>query len=308
MPDHRNVRVVVPASTANLGPGFDCLGLALSLHNEVELSLADSGLRVENEGEGASELPTGEENLIVRAARRLFEHVGKDVSGLHVRAVNRIPLAAGLGSSAATVVGALVAADRLVEAKLDQEQLLRLAYEMEGHVDNAAASLFGGLVLVAPDGPAALTRRVEIPPPRVVVTTPEFGLSTGSMREALPAQVPFEDAVFNMGRALMVVEALRTADYALLAAALRDRLHQSARSAHIRGYADVVSGALSAGASGAAISGAGPSLIAFAPSAHEAIAGAMVDAWRAVGIGARARILDVAPQGARVARSGGDEV
>lgn len=293
------VRVAVPASTANLGPGFDCLGLALGLHNELELETAE-GFEVSSEGEGADRLPGDERNMIVRAARRLYEHIGEPLPGLRVRATNRIPLAAGLGSSAATAVGALAGAARLAGAELGEAELLELAVELEGHADNAAASLLGGLVLVASGPEGTETRYVAIPPRRVVVATPGFGLSTAEMRAALPATVPLADAVFSMGRALLVVEALRAGDDGLLEKVLEDRLHQSHRGARIEGYAAVVAAARAAGALGVTISGAGPSLLAFCAAAHEEVGAAMVGAWRSAGVPARSRVLDVSAGGVTV--------
>jgi len=293
------VRVSVPASTANLGPGFDALGLALELRNEIEMEPTDSGRSIEVEGEGAGELPRDGSNLIFRAVDALLEHTGHGGGGLRVVARNRIPLAAGLGSSAATALGALAAANRVFATGLDDAAVLALAVRLEGHADNAAASQHGGLNLVVSDRDRPLVRRVGIPPQRVVVVTPDFGLSTGETRAALPRQVSLQDAVFNIGRALMVVEALRSADWELLGRAVADRLHQPHRAARIPGYAEVAEAGRRAGAVAVALSGGGPSLAAFGPDRHEAIGEAMVAAWRESGIGARPFVLEVAEQGLR---------
>jgi homoserine kinase len=291
------VRVSVPASTANLGPGFDALGLALELRNEIEMERADAGRRIEIEGEGAGELPRDSGNLIFRCVDALLERGGLPGSGLRVVARNAIPLAAGLGSSAATVVGALTAANRLYSAGLSPTEILVLAAGIEGHADNAAASLHGGLAIVATEGEQPLVRTLSLPPQRLVVVTPDFGLSTGETRAALPRQVPLEDAVFNLGRALLVVEALRDGDWALLGRAMDDRLHQPHRALRIPGYAEVCEAARRAGAAAVAISGAGPSLAAYGPESHAAVGEAMREAWRQRGVGARAFVLDVAERG-----------
>jgi homoserine kinase len=291
------VRVSVPASTANLGPGFDALGLALELRNEIEMELRGDERRIEIEGEGAEELPRDSTNLIFRCVDALLEHSGRAGAGLAVVARNRIPLASGLGSSAATAVGALAAANRLFGAGLDAGALLGLAARIEGHADNAAASLYGGLNLCVADRDRPLVRTVSVPAQRVVVVTPDFGLSTGETRAALPRQVSLSDAVFNIGRALLVVEALRSADWELLGRAVADRLHQPHRAARIPGYADVTAAARSAGAAAVAISGGGPSLAAFCPDGHQRIGDAMIAAWRGHGIGARCFVLDVAERG-----------
>lgn len=293
----KTVRLNVPASTANLGPGFDALGLALELRNTVEMGSIEEGLVVELEGEGADELPRDGENLMIRAAQALFDRIGRKPKGLKLQAVNRIPLRSGLGSSAAAVVGALAAANVLVDGGLSTDELLQLALGLEGHADNAAASFYGGLnVVTATDDGEVLVRQIPIPSLRVAVAHPSFGLSTQSMRQVLPKQVLLEDAAANIGHALLTVEALRTGDYALLGHVMSDRLHQSCRARHIPGFEQVVLAARKAGAAGVALSGAGPSVVAFAPSGHERIARAMVEAWADAGIEARDLTLSAAGQ------------
>lgn len=297
------VRVSVPASTANLGPGFDCLGLGLELRNELTLVPADAGLSFDIEGEGAETLPRNETNLLARAAGAVFDRLGRRPPGLRLHAINRIPLDAGLGSSAAAVVSALVGANALVEGDLTETKILELAHALEGHADNAAASLYGGLVLVAPARDAEsdfLIRRIELPGMRIVAGLPRFGLSTVAMRAALPRQVSLTDAVFNLGHALMTVEALRSGDFDLLSHAMEDRWHEPHRTPHVKGYAAVREAARRAGASAIALSGAGPTLVAFAPDGHDQIARAMADAWKRMDIVARGLVLDVAVQGVTV--------
>jgi homoserine kinase len=292
----KSVRLNVPASTANLGPGFDALGLALELRNTVEMESIEEGLVVEIEGEGADELPRDAENLMVKAARILFDRVGRKPKGLKLKAVNRIPLRSGLGSSAAAVVGALAAANVLVNGGLSTDVLLQLALDLEGHADNAAASFYGGLNVVAATEGEVLVRQIPIPSIRVAVALPSFGLSTQSMRQALPKEVPLKDAAANIGHALLTVEALRSGDYALLGRVMTDRLHQAHRARHIPGFEQVVRAARQAGAAAVALSGAGPSLVAFAPSGHDRIARAMVEAWAGAGIEARDLTMPVAEQ------------
>jgi homoserine kinase len=186
----RRVIVSVPASTANLGAGFDCLALALNLRNTV--TVVDwgegHGLDLEIEGEGAGSLPRDDDNLLARALRRLFDEVGRRPEGrLSLHAHNRIPLGSGLGSSAATIVAGLAAANALVGEPLGHAALLRLATEMEGHPDNAAAALSGGLALVSATGDEVMARTLRTPPLRVVVALPALHLSTAEARAALPA-------------------------------------------------------------------------------------------------------------------------
>ncbi len=293
------VRVTAAASTANLGPGFDSLGLALGLRNRIELSPADR-VAVEVQGEGADRLPRGGGNLVLRAANMLYQALGEKPPPLSLRAENAVPLGSGLGSSAAAVVSGLVAANVLSGGRLERGDLLRLAEEIEGHADNAAAALYGGLVIVAPGSQGPLARTVAIPPMQVAVTLPEMELATHAMRRALPELVPLADAAFNVGRAALVVEALRTGDYELLARAMEDRLHQPYRVPFLPGYGEVEAAARRAGAAAVALSGAGPAVVAFAPVGHEAIARAMAEAFRAAGVEARQFVLPVDVEGTRV--------
>jgi homoserine kinase len=295
----RKIRLSVPASSANLGPGFDALGMALELRNTLEMRVIEEGLAVEVEGEGLDELPRDDTNLMVKVAGAVFEKVGRRPSGLGLYCVNRIPLRSGLGSSAAAAVGAAAAANALVDGGLSTDELLWIASEWEGHADNAAASLHGGLNLVAVESGEVLVRNVSLPPMRVAVAQPNFGLSTQRMREVLPSRVPTEDAAYNLGHALLTVEALRSGEYNFLGKSMTDRLHQPFRAAHIAGYDSVIEAARRAGAAAVVLSGAGPSLIAFAPGGHERIARAMVEAWAGTGIEARGLALAVATEGVR---------
>lgn len=294
------VVVKAPASTANLGPGFDSLGLALALHNTLEMTPTARGTEVEIEGEGAGTLPRGARNLMVRAARRVFDSVGRSPGGLSLRVVNEIPLSSGLGSSAAATVAGLLAADAMTEANLSREELLRLAHGMEGHADNAAASLFGGLNLVSTVSDAPVALQVSIASLKLVVALPKVSLSTQEMRRALPRRVPLGDAVFNIGHALFTVEALRAGNYRLLEIAMADRLHQRHRLRFIPAGEAAMNAARKAGAAAVALSGAGPSLVAFAPDHHQRIVRAMTRSFRGAGLAVRTFVLNIDADGARV--------
>jgi homoserine kinase len=292
--------VLVPATTANLGPGFDCLGMALSLYLEVELEVIDHGLDIDIDGEGAAELTRDADNLIVRAAQRVFDRVGFQPSGLRLKSTNRMPLQGGLGSSSAAIVGGLVAANELTQRQLTRDDLLRLAIEIEGHPDNVAPALLGGLVIVAADDHGPIVDRVDVPDMKVVVINPGLRVATQTARRILPTEIPRADAIFNAGRVALVTLALSRGDLDLLGRAMDDRLHQPLRKFLIVGYDDVVNAAKAAGAQAVAISGSGPSLIAFARENHEAIAGAMRAAFAANQIESRTWILNVDRFGARV--------
>jgi len=296
----KKVSVSVPASTANLGAGFDCLALALGLRNTVELYETKQGLEIDVEGEGAERLATDTTHLTYRAARAVFEKVGRRPEGLRLHAVNGIPVGSGLGSSSAAIVGGLAAANALVEGRLTRKELLRLAHDIEGHPDNVAAALFGGLTLVSASGEELLVKSLPVPPLKVVIALPELKLSTAQARAALPQQVPLKDAVFNIGRALFTVQALIAGDFELLRWAMNDRLHQPYRKRLIPGFDAVMTEARKAGAVAVALSGAGPSLVAFAPDKHWDIAAAMKATFETEGLECRTFVLPVDRQGVQV--------
>ncbi len=261
------LRVTVPASSANLGPGFDAFGLALGLHDVVEVQLTDAGLKIEIADAGAGgveDVPTDETHLVVRAIRRTCEHLGFRVPGLHLRCFNAIPHARGLGSSAAAVVSGVAAGYALAERELDGDAL-QLAAEFEGHADNAAASLFGGLVLAWSDGPVFHAERLDLHSSlRPVVAVPEIRSSTEATRGLLPETVPHGEAAFNAGRAALAVHAL-TARPELLLTATEDRLHQGYRAPAYPASAALVD-TLRARGVPATISGAGPTVLALTTS------------------------------------------
>lgn len=262
--DH--VRVQVPATSANLGPGFDALGLALALYDELEVrALGSPGVTVEVVGEGAGEVPDDERHLVVQALRLALDHVGAPQTGLHLVCTNRVPHGRGLGSSAAAVVAGILAARGLVadSEALSDDVALRLAHELEGHPDNAAPALLGGATVawVEPDGPRAVRLRVheELAP---VVLVPQARLATRTARGVLPATVPHTDAASQAGRAALLVEALaRRPD--LLLPATEDRLHQAYREAVMPDSLALVR-ALRAHGVAAVVSGAGPTVLALA--------------------------------------------
>ena len=286
----------IPATTANLGPGFDCLGLALSLTNQVTVKIADAGLSIEVHGEGAESIATDETNLVFKSAERLFERVGRRPPGLQIIQNNQIPVSSGLGSSAAAVLAGLLAANTLLGFPLTDTKLLTLATDIEGHPDNVTPAFYGGLTLSLFDGEDLIVDHIPVPDMTVVVVLPVFDLLTIEARAALPAQVPLSDAVFNASRVGLLVRALGAGDYDRLRIAMQDRLHQPYRMSLIPGMQTVFNEALEAGAAGVVLSGAGPSVVAFASDNHEAIEKAMKEAFSAVGLESRSWILPIAPK------------
>jgi homoserine kinase len=266
------VRVRVPATSANLGPGFDALGLALALYDDVVVRIADEGLYVDVAGEGADSVPRTRRHLVVRALYAGFEALGGQPRGLEVVCANRIPHSRGLGSSAAAIVAGLVAARALVlggDETLDDPALLGLAAKLEGHPDNVAACLLGGLTLAwtPEEGPATAVRLPVSPALRPVVFVPATTSSTAKARKLLPESVPHPDAARNAARAGLLVHAL-AADPGLLLAATEDRLHQPYRAPAQPRTAGLVA-ALRADGVPAVVSGAGPSVLAFARPADD---------------------------------------
>jgi len=293
------VRVRVPATSANLGPGFDALGLALALYNEVTLEEADR-VSVAVEGEGSGRLDEGAKNVVARGIALAFEVAGRVFRGARVRCVNRIPLSRGLGSSAAAWVGGLVAANALMGEPLDREALLAAATRAEGHPDNVAAAILGGLAVSCADGPQVTA--VSLPVPREiewVVLVPETESSTREARALLPESVPRADAIFNVQRVSLLLAALGTGRADLLAQAMQDRLHQPYRLRLFPWMDAVAAAGREAGALGCVLSGAGPSMIAAArPRAGESVVRAMERALRGAGIGGRVLHLPVDATGA----------
>lgn len=268
----RRVVVDVPATSANLGAGYDVLALALDIRNRAEVERLDRpGLEVIVEGEGADDLPTDRHNrfyVAFEVGLRWALGAMPSQVGWRIRLANDIPLARGLGSSAAATVGGLLAADAMCGGGIiEPRRLLSLAAEIEGHADNAAGAILGGFVVVAlVDGqPEA----IRFDPPRdlrAVLFVPHRPLSTGAMRATLPHEVPHRDAVFNVGRAALAVAALATGRMHLLPAATEDRLHEPYRARIFPALPVLVRAAREAGALGACLSGSGSTVLAFADS------------------------------------------
>ncbi|RQD72579.1 MAG: homoserine kinase [Tindallia sp. MSAO_Bac2] len=226
------IRVSVPATSANMGPGFDCLGVALGLYNRIEVEKTDEGLVIENLGKDSDMLPVDETHLVYQSMKRVYEETGEKTPGLHIKVFNEIPVSRGLGSSAACIVGGIVAANELLGKPLSQKKTLDLSVEVEGHPDNVTPALLGGVV-VSSKGDNATTPYVQFPAPEQLewtIAVPNVSLSTKKARQALPQQVPFEHAVKNLGNASLLVAALLTENFGVLSNALQDYLHQPYRS------------------------------------------------------------------------------
>jgi len=292
------VRVRVPASSANLGPGFDALALALALHNEIEIEESDRVV-VRVQGEGQGRLDTGADNVVARAVRMAFEVVGRSFSGAAIDCVNRIPLSRGLGSSAAAWVGGLVGANALLGSPLDQDALLTLAARAEGHPDNVAAALLGGLAVSCSTDSGVVAVPLPVPDGLGwVALVPDVESATSEARAVLPDSVSRADAVFNVQCVSLLLASLATARLELLASAMRDRLHQPYRLRLFPWMSAVERAASEAGALACALSGAGSAMLAVVRGSPDAVARGMEGALHAAGVGGRALRLAVDTTGA----------
>lgn len=295
------IRIQVPATTANLGPGFDTLGLALKLYNTVEMEETAGGFAIDVEGDGAEKIPRDQSNIVYLAAARIFQEVKYTPKGLRIRLVNNIPVARGLGSSAAAIVGGLVGANVISGSRLTEKDILNLAAAIEGHPDNVAPALVGGLMIsTMVEGEV---KCCKIDPPaglKCVVAIPDFALPTKMAREVLPQSVSVQDAVFNISRTALLVASFIKGDFGMFSTAMEDRLHQPYRANLIPGMKKVFAAARLAGAKGVALSGAGPTLIAFCDQNAGPVAKVMKETFWEAGIHSKVVELEPNPVGALV--------
>ena len=293
-------RVVVPASTSNLGPGFDCLGLALTLPMAVTAERIDAGFSIRRLGEGSDLAIDPNRDLVLSAFRHLFRTAGEPVPTVALTIRSRIPVARGLGSSAAAIVAGLTLANHWLGYPLAPGEIFREATRLEGHPDNVASAIFGGFTLSLPLGDGTV-EALRLPAPRGLALTlvvPALHVSTARARALLPASIPLQRAAENTARAMALTQILATRRFELLAEALRDVYHVPYRARLIPGYDRVVEAGRRAGAYGVTISGSGPTLLCFhAPGRGERVGKAMVEAF------ARRRVRAEALRG-RIATKG----
>jgi homoserine kinase len=257
------IKIRVPATSANLGPGFDCLGMALDIWNEITFERADKMSHFVV-GEGAEKLNKGIRNLLTKAFAKVHQACGKKLSVVKILAENKIFMSSGLGSSAAAIVAGLFGANEILNRPLSENDLLKLATDMEGHPDNVAPALFGGLIVSLMTREEILFRKYELPNWTIVIVRPQVEWLTKTARAVLPKSISRADAIFNIGRTSLVVDALRTGDLSLLQKVMDDRIHQPYRLRHVSGGNPAYKVAKQFGA--AALSGAGPSIINFVES------------------------------------------
>jgi homoserine kinase len=299
----RRITVQVPASTSNLGSGFDALGMALQIHSRYDVTVLNDGppFHIEATGLNAERIRTDEDNLALQAFRMLCDFVDQEPPPIRMRVLNGIPLERGLGGSASAILGGMLAANAAIATPLDDDAVLALATELDGHADNVTASLYGGLRVVCRDGRKVIS--LPIAPSddlQIVLAVPRISVATRAARTILPAEVPLEDAAYNIGRAALLVAAFASLEYSCLDVAMEDRLHQQHRKLLIPQMDAVFLAAREAGALAAALSGSGPSILAFCTTGAEDVGEAMRRAFAAGRVEATVHITTIDFRGASV--------
>ena len=309
------VSVKVPATSANIGPGFDCLGLALPIYNTItieETVLPGTGIEINmmSEEEHAidemifDDIPRDENNIVYKAVEMLYNSIGQEPSELKINIQSQIPITRGLGSSAAVIVGGLMAANKLLGSPADEVALLSIATEVEGHPDNVAPAILGGFVLASQeDDGSIIYRKLNWPEEwDITVCVPDFELSTNIARSVLPEQVSIQDAVFNAKHLAMLIEAVNTADTKLMKTALQDRLHQPYREKLVPGMHDIMEAFKHEdGVLGCVLSGAGPSMLIISHKYDlDKIKSKVREIWEPQSIKVDIKTLKVEPNGAEI--------
>jgi len=293
----QSVTVKTPATSANMGPGFDCLGIALDIWNAVSVEVGARGFDIS--GYGEDDLPRDSSNMVLASAERVFRELGEPVPEMRVRCRNDIPTARGLGSSSAALVGGLTAGNALNGEPLSQDDLLQIAARVEGHPDNVAPAIYGGMRIAALENGGVMSAPVPVPPElSAVLYIPSVAMPTDEARGLLGADVPRADAVFNIARAALLVRAMATGDLRHLRIATNDRLHQPARQAIFFPMKNIIRAALGAGALGAFLSGAGSTVLALAVEKEFTIGYEMADAAAKSGLDGEIRIVKPTALGA----------
>lgn len=285
-------KVRVPATSANIGPGFDTFGIAFQLYNTVTLEEGTDGLEISVSGEGAGDIPRDESNIVYQAIDSLLTKAGYESRDLRLTLANGIPVERGLGSSAASILGGILAADDFLGRRFARDELLAGAVAIEGHPDNIAPALLGGMVISVNDAEDTIYKKIALPERlTAVAAVPDLKLSTKKAREVLPQEVKFQDAVFNMRRATVMMVALLEGDLALFGRMMEDHLHHPFRAALVPGMSDVFGAAKEAGAFSVALSGSGSTILAFTEGEAGEIGAAMQRAFSAHGSASRIMVL-----------------
>ncbi len=302
MSNSNSVTIKVPATTANIGPGFDCLGAALSLYNKVKFTITDTPLEIKVTGVEADKVSLDSSNLLYQSFTKLYNHIEKNIPNIAIEINLGVPLARGLGSSATAIVGGLVGANCLAGNLLSTTEIMSLAIELEGHPDNVVPALLGGCKLSVSDGTnwqisSIFWDKNLIP----ILAIPDFELSTEEARKVLPVEYSRSDAVFNIARLGLLIKGLETNNSDWLKVSMEDKIHQPYRQDLIKGYNRVKSAAINAGAYNLVISGAGPTLLALTNINNaKNVTEAMTKAWEKEGVIAKVQALEIDTDGAKI--------
>ena len=295
----KKITVRAPATSANLGPGFDCMGIALNIWNT--LSIEHGKFEIINNGELSQDLPNDPTNLVVTGVEAAFREAGEKIPNLRYICENSIPHGRGLGSSSAAIVSGLIAGAALVGISLTPNQLVKLAADIEGHPDNVAPAIYGGCTIGINDSGEWIIDTIGLPTNlRMVLFIPDTKMNTKESRTQLPTHVTREDAVFNIGRAAILVNALINGRFELLHQATQDRLHQPIRSREFPAFKHIVKGALKGGGHGAFLSGSGPSVLALTTGQEVTVSYEMAEAARMAQVNGKTMILDPTIEGAGI--------
>jgi len=302
---YKNFTIYVPATSANLGPGYDVIGVALNVYNVFHVTIGgDKKLSIDIKGEGADDIPRDENNLIFRSALAGLKSAGVEMPEIQIHQVNSVPLNRGMGSSATAVLGGLMIAREIAGDRLSIDDMLSLAVDIEGHPDNLMAAYMGGVVInYRRNGVYKGVKFIPPEPLNVVLVIPDRQVSTKRARELLPDSYKIQDVVFNIRSMSLLVHALHTGEYNLLSVAMEDRIHQLYRAELIPGFDDVVESAKKAGALGCAISGSGSTVIAFCNENENEIARVMKEAFKRHSVESISMITGIAEDGCRIART-----
>lgn len=295
------LQIRVPASSANLGPGFDCIGIALDWWNTIQVETIARGLEIEC----PHGLPRSKDNAVYQGIAAVYARAKQKIPPLRLQMDAVIPIASGLGSSSAALVGGMLAANALMSNPFSRDNLVTFATLLEGHPDNVAPALLGGLVVAVQEGELVQAARVALPRHlRCVIFVPTQALLTKTSRAVLPSRVPRADAIYNAGRTALWIAALSEHRLDWLAQATRDRLHQPYRAKLVRGMEELFDAARNAGAKGVALSGAGPSIIAFAQGNAPKVAREMARMAKQLGVEGTVKLVASSAHGAQVERIG----
>ncbi len=297
------IKVKVPASSANMGAGFDTLGVALSLYSRLEVEETESGLVIETKNSGGY-VPQDKTNLVYRAMDEVFKETGRGVKGLFIRQNSSIPMTRGLGSSSGCIIGGMLAANALTGRCLNYDEILDLATRMEGHPDNVSPALYGGMCVSMPEDGHALVRSIKLDPKiKFAVMVPDFFVATKKSRGVLPDMVSREDASFNIQRASMFTAAMMSGDMEMLRYAVEDKMHQQYRRVYVDGFDDILAKSYECGARATYLSGSGPTIVSIIDENYSQFTDSMHDFFSENSTKWMCRILDIDNVGSIVSTS-----